>query len=82
MIAELIYIKVLANRVSNVCVADLLTYFFKEHYGTPRNPDMAEIFFESAILMVDKVGKKFETGEKSSSSFGACNKEINKAIRN
>jgi hypothetical protein len=64
-IGELLLQKVLSRRIVYYCIGHLLECFFK-HYSKAsikHSNELAEIYFEALIELVEKVGDKFENKE-------------------
>lgn len=64
-IGELLLQKVLSKKIVFYCIGHLLECFFK-HYALAadkNHSDLAEIYFESLVELIEKVGDKFESAE-------------------
>lgn len=64
-IGELLLQKVLGKKIVFYCIGHLIECFFK-HYAISsekNHGDLAEIYFEALIELIEKVGDKFENNE-------------------
>jgi hypothetical protein len=73
--------------VSLLCVGDLMKHFLNEHFNKERTTgddasELAEIFVEAIVELVEKLGEKFETGDKKSEGFDQVYKLVENSVKN